>query len=154
MKTEWILIANASRARLLQRRAGEPLALLRTFDHPESRRKSSELGDARAGHELGASGRAGTAFYPRSDPKEKEQIRFARQLAAHLEHEARQNAYQSLTLFASSPFLGELKRELGSVGAPLVAATHDVDLTTVGLAELGPRIALETLDEGTRQVGS
>lgn len=144
MKPDWILIANASHARLLERRAGEPLALVRTFEHPNGRHKASELGDARAGHELGSSGFAGTAHYPRMDPKDKEEMRFARELADYLESEARLNSFQSVSLFASSPFLGELKRELGSVSVHLLAAAHDVDLTAVGMAELGARIAEET----------
>jgi protein required for attachment to host cells len=145
MKPDWILIANASRARLLHRRAGEPLALVRSFEHPESRRKAGELGDDRAGHEVGARGDAGAAYTPRIDAKEKEQLRFARELADVLEHEARLNTFGSLSVFASSPFLGELKRELGGVTAQLLSGAHDVDLTAVGLKDLTARIAQETL---------
>lgn len=143
MKPDWILIANASHARLLERRLGEPLALTRTFEHPQSRRKASELGVARAGHESGANSFSGTAYYPRVDAREKEQIRFARELTDYLEQEARRNTFRSVSLFASSPFLGELKRELGDATARLLAGAHDLDLTRVGMAELGSRIAAE-----------
>lgn len=52
--------------------------------------------------------------------------------------------FQSLLLFASSPFLGELKAQLGSATSALLKASHDVDLASVGLVELDHRIARET----------
>ena len=52
MKPEWILIANATRARLLEREPGCPLVVIESFDHPLSRSKTSDLADDRAGHDL------------------------------------------------------------------------------------------------------
>ena len=49
MKPEWILTANAARARLLQREPGCPLVVIDSFDHPLSRSKTSNLADDRAG---------------------------------------------------------------------------------------------------------
>ncbi|MES2191417.1 MAG: host attachment protein [Pseudomonadota bacterium] len=144
MKPDWILIANASHARLLEHRPGKPLTLLQTFEHPQSRRKAGELGTTKAGHEFGASGFAGAAYYSRVNAKDKEQIRFARELAEMLEQEARQNTFQAVSLFASSPFLGELKQELGDMTAQLLTTACDIDLTRVGLVELAPRIAEAT----------
>ena len=46
-------------------------------------------------------------------------------------------------LFASSPFLGELKAQLGTAAARLLTSTHDLDLTSVGLVELDQRVACE-----------
>lgn len=140
MKPDWILIANAAHARLLQHEPGQRLALLRTFEHPDTRKKGIELADDKAGRELSGRGFGGAAYEAQTDTRRKEHQRFARELAEHLENEARNNAFGSLHLFASSPFLGELKQELGGVTQRLVAGTHDVDLTAVGPAELGSRI--------------
>lgn len=144
MKPDWILIANASRARLLQREPGCPLVVIGSFDHPQSRSMSSELGDDRAGQERADRSFGGAAYQPRTDAKENEHLRFARELAAHLEQQAQQGRFRSLVLYASSPFLGELKAQLGSVTERFVTATHDLDLTSVGLVELEQRIAGET----------
>ena len=52
MKRQWILLANASHARLLSRdSAADPLIPLETMEHPESRLKGSQLSDDRPGHE-------------------------------------------------------------------------------------------------------
>ena len=144
MKPEWILIANASRARLLQKEAGCPLVVINSFDHPQSRSMASELGDDRAGQEKADRSFGGVADQPRLDPKDKEHLRFARELADYLEAQSQQGRFQSLAIFASSPFLGELKAQLGTGTARLLAATHDLDLTSVGLVELDQRVAHES----------
>ncbi len=140
MKHEWIVIANAARARVLELGPSRPLVMLRTLEHPASRARSSELGDDRAGRELSGHGFGGAAFEPRVDAQSKERQHFARELAQWLEDAAHAHSYDAVHLFASSPFLGELKHALGPAASRLVAGTHDVDLTAVGLAELGDRI--------------
>ena len=143
MKPDWILIANATHARLLQHERGSPMVIIESFEHPQSRSKISELADDRAGHESMDSTFGGTAYQPRMDAKQKESMRFARELADHLEQQAQQGSYRSLVIFASSPFLGELKAALGAAAARLLSSTHDLDLTSFGLSELEQRVASE-----------
>jgi protein required for attachment to host cells len=143
MKTHWILIANAAHARLVQQESGASVQVIRTFSHAPGRRKTSELVDDRAGHETTVYAFGGTSYQPRTDPKKKEHGRFARELADDLERQAQLGSFESLSVFASSPFLGELKAELGPAATRLLSDTRDVDLTSVGPAELGRRIAHE-----------
>jgi protein required for attachment to host cells len=140
VKPDCFLIANASQARLLQREPGCPLVVLQAFHHPESRLRSSELGNARSGFEMASQGYGGVAFEPRADAHRKEHLRFARELAAYLERAAADGRFRSLAILASSPFLGELRQQLGSATQRILSGIHDVDLTSVGLAELEPRI--------------
>ena len=51
MASDWILIADASRARVLQRQGTQPSSLVQAFEHAASRRHSSELGDAERGRQ-------------------------------------------------------------------------------------------------------
>jgi protein required for attachment to host cells len=146
MKAQWILIANATRARLFERQPDEPLRMLRSFDDPDGRKRAGELASDKAGRELSGHGFGGAAFEPRMDAKHKEHVLFARQIAQDLEHGARTNSFASLIVFASSPFLGELRNELGSSTTRLLAGTYDVDLTAVGPAELESRLAHELHD--------
>lgn len=141
MKPDWILIANATRARVLQQKPHARVVEVQSFEHPQSRSKVSDLADDRAGNERTDRSFGGTTYQPRIDAKQKEHQRFARELATYLEQQAQDGRFQSLQLFASSPFLGELKSELGSATARLLGGTHDLDLTMVGPAELGRRIA-------------
>ena len=143
MKPNWILIANATNARLLQHEGDGPIVLVASFSHPESRSKVSDLADDRAGHERTDRSYGGTSYEPRMDAKRKEHERFAVQLTEYLEHAALQNTFAAVTIFASSPFLGELKSHLGDATQKLVAGAHDVDLTSVGVTELKRRIAHE-----------
>ena len=113
-KPHWILIANSVHARLLQQEDGGPVLVLRNFTHAQSRSKVSELVHDRAGHESTDRSYGGTSYQPRTDPKKKEHERFTRELADDLERHAQKGAFETLVIFASSPFLGELKAELGS----------------------------------------
>lgn len=143
MKPDWILIANATQARLLQQEGDGPIVLIASFSHPEGRSKVSELAGDRAGHERSDRTYGGTAYEPRMDAKRKEHEHFARQLTEYLERAALQNTFASLAIFSSSPFLGELKAHLGDASLKLVSGAHDVDLTSVGVTELKRRIAHE-----------
>jgi protein required for attachment to host cells len=140
MQPDWILIANASRARVLQQQQGRRLAELKIFEHPESRLHSSELGDDPRGRQRRDGLYGAAAFEPHLSAQRKEHVRFAHELAGYLETAAQQGLYRSLQVFAGSPFLGELKAELGDATRRLLAGCHDLDLSSVGPAELGRRI--------------
>ena len=143
MKPHWILVANATEARLLQQENASPLVVLHAFHHPEGRLHSSELGDDKAGRELSGHGFGGAAFQPRVPAQRKEHLHFAEELADALEQAAQQGQYASLAIYASSPFLGELKHELGEATRRLLAGTHDTDLTSFGVAEIEHRLQQE-----------
>lgn len=139
-KTEWFLIANASRARVAAREDGQRLHVVATFEHPASREKTSSLGDDKAGRELSGRGFGGAAFEPRSDAHRKEHRHFAHELAEFLEQQAASGVFDELSIFAAAPFLGELKAELGHGTQRRLAATRPVDLSAAGPAELERRI--------------
>lgn len=115
MKPDWILIANATRARLLQRDGDGRLVILESFIHPAGRGRVSGP----------------------MDPG------FARELGRYLEHEARMDHFNGLSLFVAGLFLAELQSELGKLTRTLVRATRSQDLTACALAELELRIARE-----------
>jgi protein required for attachment to host cells len=142
MKPDWTVIANATRARLLQQEQGAPMVILESFIHPEGRGKVSELADDKAGQQK-TDRFGGAAYEPRVNAKRKEHTEFARELAHLLEQEAQLDHFRSLTIFASSPFLGELKAELGKATLRRLISTHEQDLTSLGLSELEERIAHE-----------
>ena len=120
MKPDWTLIANATRARLLQQERDAPMVILESFIHPRGRGN------------LNAS----------------EHTEFARELARLLEREAQLDHFASLTLFASSAFLAEIKAELGKATWRRLASIHESDLTSLGLSELEERIAQELAVHG------
>ncbi|HEX5363890.1 MAG TPA: host attachment protein, partial [Gallionella sp.] len=62
MKPDWMLIANASEARLLRREQGNLLVVLENFEHPESRSKVSDQVDDKMGWEKSDRGFGGSAY--------------------------------------------------------------------------------------------
>lgn len=121
-KPAWILIANATRARVLQREPGSAMVLLESFVHPAGR---------------------GLRTDPLLDARQKECTRFAHELAQYLEHEARLAHFSSLTIFASASFAEELRAGLGKITRRLLGGVHELDLTNVGVAELERRVSHE-----------
>lgn len=144
METQWILVANASLARLLRRGGdGEPMVPVTTFEHPEGRMTGRELGTDRVGHDASSHRPGGVMLEPRTDAHRKEQQQFAQQLAKELERGLEAHECGSILLFASPLFLGILKAELPAQVAKAVRLATDVDLTSYGLSELEQRVARE-----------
>lgn len=139
-ETQWFVVANATRARVYSRVGDDPLQLICSLEHLASRAKSAQLGKDKAGRELSGRGFGGAAFEPRLDPHRKEHLRFAQEIAQFLEREAQGGTFSEVSLIASSPFLGELKQQLGKSTTRLLGAMRDVDLSAVGPAELDARI--------------
>jgi protein required for attachment to host cells len=144
MNTDWYLIANATHARVLQKQPGAPMVIVHSLNHEDSRKKTAELGDDKAGRDAKCYGSGSSALDPRGDAHRKEHLHFAREIAGWIEEAAQAGRCRSLTIFASSPFLGELKPELGDATRRVLAGTHPLDLTMVGLAEAESRIAEAT----------
>lgn len=136
---DWIVVANAARARIFER-DGENQALREIADHvhEESRLKASALGTDRAGQVRKSA--ASTAFSPNPDPRLREHQRFAHALANLLEEAALAHRMPGLVLLASNPFLGALQAELGDAARRLLKRSVPVDLTTFQHAELEQRV--------------
>jgi len=139
-RPDWVLIANAGRARCFARdRENGALHELSSFVHPASRLEGHELATDRAGHAF--KGGASTQYEPRTDRHEKEHARFAHLLAAHLEQAAQAQRFERLALCASSEFLGELRARLGPAASARLETGVPVDLTAYAGPELERRVA-------------
>lgn len=138
----WLVIANASRARVLEE-GSRPGRYVHVADlvHMQSRQKGSALAGDRPGHVHAEGGRqAGTSYAPHTDPREREHDRFAREVAQRLDDGIAAHRCAGLILVASSPFLGQLKSHLGEQAKKAVLRTIDADYTTLGERELAERL--------------
>jgi protein required for attachment to host cells len=119
----------------------DPLMPVALLTHAESRARSSELEPDRAGH--GSSDRhpGGVAFTPRMSRKRKEHLQFADEVARRVDAELASGRYGSVVLFASCPFLGELRNRLSPAARRSLHASVDLDLTSYGVDELERRVA-------------
>ncbi len=137
---DWIVVANASRARVFERDA--PTGAMRELIdlvHPASRQKGSALGSDRPGQ--AAKGQASTAFPPRTEPHERESARFAAEVAQQLDEAVLAHRCPGLVLMASSGFLGDLRLHLGDAARHALKAAIALDLTAYSGTELEHRVA-------------
>ena len=142
MENIWVLVANGSEARLFEMDAhANNISLLDTIDHPESRKKGSELSSDRPGHFQGENtGATHGAFNEPVDPKSYELERFAMQLSALLEEGRLKNRYKEVVLVASPHFHGQLNKHLHKQVKKMVSHHIEKDYTQVAEGKM-----LETL---------
>lgn len=144
----FVLVADASRARLYQRPDNaSKLVLLEEFDHPEGRAKARDLMADKPGRTF-ASGpvEARSAKEYRTDPKEVEAEKFARELGRRLADHFDAHAFDDLVIAAPPKFLGLLRATLGTHHdhvSDRVVSWHEKDYTTVtDVKELSERLSL------------
>lgn len=136
-KPLWILVANGSRARLLQRdQPGEALREIMDWVHPQTR---EHLGTPDSAHRTsGTRGRSGLAA-PQS-AKAHARAQFAQDINAWLKKAVAPQGVGRLAVFASSPFLGDLLSHGEGALERLLCASHPLDLTALSLQELELRL--------------
>lgn len=142
MERCWYVVANAARARVIERSdATDDWADVADLVHPQSRQSGAELGADRPGHVPGPGhGPGGAAYTPRTDPRQHEHERFARELAARIDAAVAQGRCDALVLVASNPFLGLLRGQLGEGAQRRVRASVAHDWTQLPDAELVSRL--------------
>ncbi len=139
-KKHWILVANASHARVWERTSfSEPLLEITDWVQPESRMQASETEHSPLGHSL--AGRTGLA--PRADLKQQHRSAFAKTLAVYLHEAVLSHRVKALALFASNPFMGELMSHLDAAVQKTIVAKHVLDLTSLNVTELDKRLRSE-----------
>ncbi|MEE4305113.1 MAG: host attachment protein [Wenzhouxiangella sp.] len=130
MSEYWIVVADASRARLFSRdKKFSPLQEVESLVHPESRLRRQDLVTDRPGQVQESRTPGEYAAEEGADPKDVEAQAFARELADRL-HKARQEGrFEHLVLLADPRFLGQLRKQLEGPTADAVSATAAVNLT-------------------------
>ncbi len=141
MDRTWIVVANASRARLCEYdpRDGS-LTELEDFVHAPGRQKGSALATDRPGHTEKGQASVRTSFEAHTEVHHKEREHFARELAQKLNDAVVDRRCPAVALIASNPFLGELKAQLGTAATKALVATEPTDLTQCDLRELTKRV--------------
>lgn len=144
----WVLVADASRARLFQYDGfGAAIKLLKEWTHDGSRLKNHDLLSDRPGRVMQSHGGPHPGHGSHSgmekahSPKEVEHEHFARELQHELEHSLSVNAYGRLILVANPEFLGMLRHVASPQVLKHTVASLDKDYTTLGMTELEHRLA-------------
>jgi protein required for attachment to host cells len=133
----WFLVADAARARLFET-SGKNVALTEVMDlmEPNARIRETELASDEPGRHAtpGAPGTHG--MQEKITPREQEDIRFAAELADHLQEGLNKGSYDVLYMAAAPHFLGLLRDALPAGVAGKLQGDLNKDLTRLGEAEI------------------
>lgn len=136
MTTTWILVASASEAKLYANKGiSKGLEKIAAFDHPDSRKKASDLVSDRPGH-MQSAGNGHGAHQPATDPKQHVYETFARKIARHIEQGRTGNLYQRLIVAAEPRFRGLLNNTFSAQVRSLISESLDKDYTKATQKEL------------------
>jgi len=136
--TTWILVSDASRARIFSfDKEDGPWSLHEQLDHPLGRARPSDLVSDRAGRTgQGGHGSRTPALEAQTDPSEHESHRFAEKLCHVLQKGYDEHRYARLVLVAPPRFLGYVRGVLREPVARHVVASFDKDYTQIDEKEL------------------
>lgn len=128
----WVLAANSGNATLYAADSPTaPLTELETFDNPGARAKQMDLTSDRPGRSFDSHGEGRHAMETDVEPKEQEQIRFAKLIADRLEQGRVDNDFERLVVVATPAFLGQLRANFGTSLSSLVSLQIDKDYTAL-----------------------
>ncbi len=141
MEHSWILAANSSHATIFTADSPiAPLVELATLENPAARMKEMDLVSDRPGRTFDSFGGQRHAKATEVDPKEQEQIRFAKTIADRLERGRLGHEFEHLAIVAAPDFLGELRTHIGAPLKALVSYEIDKDYTALNARELRTRL--------------
>lgn len=136
MATTWILVANASQAKLYANTGPKKgLTIIKDLKHPESREKAADLVSDRPG-QLHSPGSGHRASQPKTDPKTNEARHFAQELARELNHGRASGQIERVILVAPPAFMGLINEKLDGPTANIVSDRFEKDYTKATDKEL------------------
>jgi len=141
MENIWILSANSGRAMIFEAESPTaPLVQVEALVNPPARAKQRDLTSDRPGRTFDSFGMGRHAKAVEVDPKQEEQIRFAKLVADRLEQGRVREAFERVALVAAPEFLGHLRASLGAPLRSAVSLEVDKDYTALRSDELRARL--------------
>ena len=136
----WILLCEASRARLFTHDGQGDLTEIMDFAHPGSRSHGLQMATDRPGRRSDGPGPHSSGLSQETEPKEVEAQRFATLLAGVLKQGLNQHRFGELVLAAPPHFLGLMRQALDPQVTATLAATFDKNLLGLSNREIESRI--------------
>jgi protein required for attachment to host cells len=141
MAITWILVANASLAKLYENLGpNKGLKLVKELIHPESRLKNSDLVTDRAGS-MASNGNGPGVKQPQTQPKDHQAKVFAHELAQELYAGRTRNAFGRAIVFAPPAFMGMLNAVMDHPTAQLISDRFEKDYTKTAEPKLREHLA-------------
>ena len=142
MSITWILVADASRARLFEStRRDEPLHQLESFINVEARLAGRQLTTDHPPTVNESMGHTRHSIEPHTTLREKNMAQFAKEIANALERGRTSRRYERLVLVAPAKFLGVLHGCLDKSVRNCIAGELPRDITTLTPTAIHERVA-------------
>ena len=136
MKPIYVVVADNVHARIFTvKTLSSPLEEIETLTHLEGRLHDREMTSDFPG-KIKGNGKMGHAFEQRTDPKQNESDKFARQIANYLEDAHNTNKFNQLLLIAEPSFLGLLRKNFSQPIRKLVALELDKNITIHSIGDI------------------
>lgn len=133
----WILVADASRARLFENhRVQRTLELVFENDRPEQRDREAMRDSDRPGRVHERSGQVRHGMQAPTPARQRVREEFARELVERLRAGANEHSFDQLVLVAAPTMLGALRAELDEPLREQMIAELDKDLTKLSVDDL------------------
>lgn len=133
---KWVLVANASSARLFRLESMNKLVELEDFVHPESRLHEQDLSSSAPGREFSSVGNRRSAMEPKTSQKDHEIALFAKTLSSHLDKAHADNNFSQLVVIASPSFLGTLRQTFSTTITNLITKEINKDLVHLSTGDI------------------
>jgi len=138
----WILVADASRARLFANRGpGTGLQPATDHDFAQDLPAGRDLVSDRPGRAFDSTGQHRHAMEPSTDPRQVEEERFLRAVASFVEAQALANTFDRLVVVAPPKALGSLRGFLGDHSRRKIHGELAKDLTMLPEHDLADHLA-------------
>ena len=129
MKLTWILVADSSRARIFKAEKGSLIQEIEDLAHPEGRLHEQDLTSDLPGKDADRNGTGKHAFQDQIEPKEQEEIDFAKRIARHLDESYNANKFEQLMVISAPSFLGTLRRQFSDEISQRICFELDKNIT-------------------------
>lgn len=149
MSKTWILVANASVAKLFETHrarlfnangsAREELKLIKKFYHEESRYKNADLLSDSFGKFHGGGSSSGS-FHKHINAKDEEAQRFARLLMHELDSARKNHEYDDVVIVSNPHFQGMLREHIASPLRRCVSNYIEKDYTHIPIQKLATHL--------------
>lgn len=125
----WIIVANASCARVFRCDSITSLVEIESFVHPESRLHGRDLASDRSGSTTESSRTGYSSLSQPQSPKENAIEAFAKQVADFLEKARTTGEVEKIHLASGPSFLGLLRHTMSNPLTSIIDKTVDKDIT-------------------------
>ncbi len=132
----WVLVANATSARIFRMENLHKLTELKSFVHPEGRMHDNDLVSDQPGRDFASTGNRRHALEQKTSPKDVENAHFARQISNYLDTERKNSSFSELFVIAAPSFLGILRQTFHPSLQALIQKEVNKDVVRLSTAEI------------------